>query len=497
MTPEEEKAYIMAQLDKDRYSVPDTMGPTATQEQPVIPDSQPFQKLQMENQFQNRLDVGSDVSRDPSSVKSKPLPRLRNPISGPPTPVDENPVIKNEPINLEANMPQDDRDSSFISTAENKTPQEIRESKNTDLASQNFMVGASHALLGLLSGSPTGKVMNYGAGDEFLKNQQARQDQLNNSKNLVMITDANGKPVYTQAQNAEGENPYIKPLKLSSVGLPVKASFVDPKNPGVIIQGSFNRLNPPGQQYLDGDGKIVTGAQAPNPVNMQEGITAGGSKVVTPYNRLLGTPTGPKSTISTGEADLSGQGTKKFEQGMKISEDVQNQRLPLQAKRADINTSMGLLNSGSSTTQLIGVGNTLKNLAQQGLNDKSAQMYAPPGLFQRVQDAAQALISGNINPDKINEAKQVLIEMNQSIDEQDKALTGGATQAFAGNNQKSKKYIEPFVSQSKKEPVQAPAKTTTPVVNATDHQDASEAIRWANAHTSDPRAKEIYRRFGR
>lgn len=84
-----------------------------------------------------------------------------------------------------------------------------RQEKNISNVQGDMMVGASHALLGLLSGNYNRAAMEYGKGTEYLAGQ--RKQDLTDMSKLVKTVGPGGKPIYTPTIEAADMQAYEAP----------------------------------------------------------------------------------------------------------------------------------------------------------------------------------------------------------------------------------------------------------------------------------------------
>ena len=394
-------------------------------------------------------------------------PQLLGPVQGPPEPKYINTSIENEPIDLDGEVKKNKEEITPSDNSSNFSDQD-------KMSAARFATGATPALLSMLFGASP-------LSAEASIQETEKRFTAGTPQHLGMTVGPGGKPVYEDIRNLPGKEAYVKPLRPVSGGLPKSIIIEDPKDPRQPKNAAFDPIK---GAVIDLDTKeVIPNARPYTPASIQRGVGPGGEQIAVPLNARTGSVIASPTAIAAGEAQQKGMGTKEMEQGYKVSTDVAKERTVLAAKKADINNSIGLMNINSPTDKLLGVANTLKNLAQQGMADKTALPFAPPGLFQRAQDTANTLLSGNIDQAKINDAKSVLIEINKSLEEQDAALVKNYSQAAKG-------IIAP-------RPAQPKIEVKAPLIDARDHSDARAAMTWANSHPNDPRAQAIFKKFGR
>lgn len=86
-----------------------------------------------------------------------------------------------------------------------------RDISNRQNASGDLLVGASHALLGLLSGNHNRAAMEYGKADTYLEGQ--RKQDLQNMSKLTKTSGPNGEPILTPTVEAADMQAYVEPKK--------------------------------------------------------------------------------------------------------------------------------------------------------------------------------------------------------------------------------------------------------------------------------------------
>ncbi len=130
---------------------------------------------------------------------------------------------------------------------EEQTPRQKRSIAN---ATGDLMVGASHALIGLLSGNANRAAMEYGKGNEYMAGQR-KQDLADRAK-LVKTAGPNGEPILTPTIEAADMQAYVEPKKGGSEKgyAPQK---IKSKKTGEVQSASWN-----GKQFVqyDNNGNI-------------------------------------------------------------------------------------------------------------------------------------------------------------------------------------------------------------------------------------------------
>lgn len=148
-----------------------------------------------------------------------------------------------------------DANSALESRGQMPRVDKTRQERQTENAQNDFMVGASQALISLLTGNHNKAVMGFDKGNKYV--QDRRNEDRTDLKTLVK-TNQNGKPIYTPSIEAADMEAYNAPSKAAgSNGAANSFQLTQAYDPATDTYSTI-RFNTRTGEAADASGNIVT-----------------------------------------------------------------------------------------------------------------------------------------------------------------------------------------------------------------------------------------------
>jgi len=129
------------------------------------------------------------------------------------------PTIEVPPIDVDADLGGDqlliDADQSIVDRGEMPRIAKPRQERQADNVQADMMVGASQALLGLLSGNHNRTVMGFNKANKYVSDRRTEDRK---DLSTLVKTNQGGKPVYTPSIEAADMEAYVAPSKVGANG---------------------------------------------------------------------------------------------------------------------------------------------------------------------------------------------------------------------------------------------------------------------------------------
>jgi hypothetical protein len=337
-------------------------------------------------------------------------------------------------------------DPSLLSEADASLSDTVkidRAREKSDNISGDLMVGASHTLLGLLSGNHNRAAMEYGKGNKYVQDR-AKEDIIT-SKDLVK-TNQDGKAIYTPAKEAVDMEAYI-PTKGANGGSSGRDNDV------------FNIYEPDtgksyGVQFNKREGKYKTnsGVEVIIPDNaiirpfsnkLVKTTDMEGTTTVDAYNQHAKAPVAPIKQVE-GEGAAVNMPLAKVRDAEDVASKYEAKASKYQEDLADMASSKSILADKNSAPQAQkqAIGRIIKQIESRMTDADRAEYKSESSALVNIGNQVDMLTSNEIPPQLVRAFLKASKDMESKVKYTAEQYREGVTRGFAGPNRKYRKYIQ-------------------------------------------------------
>lgn len=351
--------------------------------------------------------------------------------------------IQNPDIDIDA-LIKSQEDAPVTDQPQVVAPKIDRVAERASNVQSDMMVGASHALLGLLSGSHNRMAMETKIGHKYLADK-ATEDKIA-AKDLVK-TNQNGKPIYTPAREAVDMEAYVQPKGGSNRNNKTQIKvFEGIDNPDDTVYG-----------YVDPNDMKVYDSRTNQPLDMNTYRPKGETKnqvTTDQYGNIK------NSNISRGgmvrkEAELApGEGKEvsipvtKIRAAEKVSSDYSKRASKYQDDLSNISMGKKALMDKNASPQekKLAMGSVMKTVEQRMTDDDRSEYKGEASALVNFGNLIDMTTDNEVPP----QVERAFIQAANNLERKINATSGlyrkSLVRSYAGSDKKLQSYIEEKLS---------------------------------------------------
>lgn len=313
-------------------------------------------------------------------------------------------------------------------------------------AIQDALVGATPALLGLLTGNPLRANMGFEQSNAYLSNLKKSDEEA--AKDLVKTVDENGYPIYTPSREAAGEQVYESPKKAHG------------GNAKTLVR-EFESIDNPNETflaYIDPNTKQTFDSRTGVEVDFSRNRPKSGIKLVTSkdqFGNITTTPiqraggvVGEKTTTTTGEGAEINIPLSKIRNAEKVQAKYVEKTSKYQEDLADMASSKSILSDKNAAPQAQkqAVGRIIKQIENRMTDADRAEYKNEASVLVNIGNKIDMMSTNKIPDQLIRAFTKAAKDMEEKIKFTSRNYRESTIRGYAGKDKKLRKYIDENLS---------------------------------------------------